>query len=519
MLALRVIQAGALASVLLVVPYVPFELDRFFIPKELALHLTACFAGLLLLPSARRLQPTRVDGFLLAFLAAGLLSALLASNGWNAARALALSTSGVTLFWCGRLLREKGLATPVLHALAVAVVVAAATALLQAYGLQTVFFTESRSPGGLLGNRNAIGHFAALGLPVVILTVLTASRSRTRLLGLIGIALVVAALVLTRSRAAWLGIGVVLVVVVASLVVLAVQHRAWKMLARFTLLVMVMGAGTAAALLLPNTLRWNSDAPYLETARGVTNYREGSGRGRLVQYQTSLQMALAHPLLGVGPGNWPVAYPGFARRNDPSMSTRDAGRTANPWPSSDVVALVSERGLASALLVLLAGIGLALGTGRALWQAVSLEASLQALTLLAVVAGTLTVGLFDAVLLLAWPTLFLSLAAGTLWDPGMAKPLAWPAWVQPLVLALLVAASGAATARSAGQIGAMYLYVGNGSSASLEQASRLDPGNYRLRLRLAQHRGDTGSRCTHARAARDLYPHAVAARRQAQRCR
>ena len=39
-------------------------------------------------------------------------------------------------------------------------------------------------------------------------------------------------------------------------------------------------AAAAAALLLPNTLDGRSDSPYLDSARDLVTYREGSGRGR-----------------------------------------------------------------------------------------------------------------------------------------------------------------------------------------------------------------------------------------------
>ena len=46
-LALRILQAGAIAVVLVVTTLNVFELDRFFVPKELVLHVTAVLAGLL----------------------------------------------------------------------------------------------------------------------------------------------------------------------------------------------------------------------------------------------------------------------------------------------------------------------------------------------------------------------------------------------------------------------------------------------------------------------------------------
>src|SRR5207253_11279862 len=48
-LALRVLQLGAIVVVLIATTYKPYELDRFFLPKELILHLTAVLAALLVL--------------------------------------------------------------------------------------------------------------------------------------------------------------------------------------------------------------------------------------------------------------------------------------------------------------------------------------------------------------------------------------------------------------------------------------------------------------------------------------
>ena len=79
---------------------------------------------------------------------------------------------------------------------------------------------------------------------------------------------------------------------------------------------------------------------------GVANYKEGSGRGRLIQWGNTLAMAAHHPLLGVGPGNWPVFYPKYRSTGDPSFDRDDIIPT-NPWPSSDWMAMASERGFAA----------------------------------------------------------------------------------------------------------------------------------------------------------------------------
>jgi hypothetical protein len=54
------------------------------------------------------------------------------------------------------------------------------------------------------------------------------------------------------------------------------------------------------------------------------------------------------------------------------------------------------------------------------------------------------------------------------------------------------------------QLTAMSMYDTRGS---LAQAARLDPGNYRVQLRLAR-TGNRAQRCAHGRAAHALFPHA-----------
>lgn len=107
--ALRVLQTGAVAVVLAVTTFFAFELDRFFVPKELVLHAAALLAGAFAL---RRIRRTRLDLFLLGFLLLSTASAVLAQNRWLGLRGLAISASGVVLFWIARSLREHGLARP-----------------------------------------------------------------------------------------------------------------------------------------------------------------------------------------------------------------------------------------------------------------------------------------------------------------------------------------------------------------------------------------------------------------------
>ena len=510
-LALRILQIGALAVVVAVAMLHAFELDRFFIPKELVLHLTALLAGLVLLSGMLRTRMTRIDLLLASYLLLGVVAALFATNPWLAIRAIAISVSGVVIFWIARALREAGLERALLGGLAVAVVLAAITCLLQTYGIDLTVFSENRAPGGTLGNRNFVAHIAAFGLPLVLLAALRARSGSAFLIASLGVMTVTASLVLTRSRAAWLAFAAMLLVFFVAVIVSPPVRRDGRTWRRLMAIVILAGCGVAAALLIPNTLRWRSDNPYLETVKRVADYQEGSGRGRLVQYEQSLRMAIRHPLLGVGPGNWSVEYPEHAARNDPSMSDSDGGMTTNPWPSSDWVAIVAERGLLAAALLALAFLSIAIAGFRQLTRARDAEEGLLAATLLGTLVGAVVTGLFDAVLLLAVPALIIWAALGALFVPVASTRR------MRVVLLVAIAITAIGAARSAAQLTAMQIYATRSDRASLTRAARIDPGNYRLRLRLAR-MGRRQQRCEHARAAHALFPSAHAARDVSRGC-
>ena len=372
---------------------------------------------------------------------------------------MAISVSGIAVFWTARALREAGLSRPLLGALALAVVLGCVTSLLQTYGVQTELFSVNRAPGGTLGNRNFIAHLAAFGLPVVLYCALHAWRAAGYLLWTMGAMLVAGTLVLTRSRAGWLAAAAVVLVVGASMLLSPPLRRHGRTWRRLTGILMLAGAGVAGSLLLPNTLRWRSDSPYLESVRELANYQEGSGRGRLVQYGRSMRMAMDHPILGVGPGHWAVEYPDYAAPGDQSLSRSQPGTTANPWPSSDWVAFVSERGIPAALLLALAFGAIALGGLRRVVRARDAEEGLAGAALLATVAATVIAGAFDAVLLLGLPALVVWASLGALWPDhaGYRPHPRWRGWVAATLLVLLALGAGAGAFLSSVELAAIGL--------------------------------------------------------------
>ena len=508
-LAAIVIQVAAFAVVLAALPYPLFELDRYTFPKELVLCLAALAATLLCLASARRLTVFVVDALLVAYLGLSTLSALFATNGWLAFRSLGVSLAGAALFWCARTVARAGRGDALLVGLAAAVVLGAVTGLAQAYGLvETNLASLSRAPGGTFGNRNFMAHLVTIGLPVLLYVALEA-RSRPRfVLAAIGVWLAAAALVLSRSRAAWLGAG-------ASGVFLVVEGlwlgRLWmeeRVQRRVIQLAAVVLASLALALVMPNRLNWRSDSPYLESLTGLANYKEGSGLGRLIQYGNTLEMAADHPVLGVGPGNWPVFYPHYMSPADPSFDADDMIPT-NPWPSSDWVAVAAERGFVALGLLTLVGLSIALGAWARVRHVTRQVPAFTDLTIVATLLAVTVVGAFDAVLVLPVPTLFAWVIIGTL--ASSARPIreiALTSRTRRAVLASVGLVGFLFVGRSAIQTVAMGVFTG-GDRGAMARAAALDPGSYRIRMLLARSWARAG-RCDRAvplaRDARDLFP-------------
>jgi O-antigen ligase len=521
-IALLAVGAGALACVLLVVPYRSFDLDRFFAPKELALHVAALVAGVMALISARRLALSRADLALVIWLVLSTISALLATNHWLAYRALTVTVSGATIFWSARRLANVGLRPALAHILALVVVIGAITALAQAYGMKMEFAALNRAPGGMFGNRNFMAHLTAAGIPLLLWCIASSRKNGAALFWTASLAVCAAALVLSRTRAAWLALAVS--AVPAAIIVLTGPAFLENSDARrrMTRAVLAVAGGVLFALVIPNTLDWRSDSPYLDSVRGVVDYRAGSGRGRLAQYANSAKMSAAHPLLGVGPGNWAVIYPKFAPANDPSLA-ETTGMAANPWPSSDWVAALSERGIA-AFLALVAFVVLLLGAAlKTRYDPTRTPAErLAAIAGGGVVLIAALEGVFDAVLLLPTPLIVVSAAAGALIAPGAERRVISATVGRKLLFgAAFTAFALLACFVGNRRIEAMRLYE-LGTSAAIESALSNDPGSYRIQMRAADYFA-TRNQCVKARAhaltARELFPYSPAPRHVLSQCK
>lgn len=513
--------AGAMIVVLAAFPFKEFDLDRFFVPKELVLAITTVSVAVALIETSRHVGLAKLDALLIAWLLLNVASAAFATNMWLAARALGVTAGGLATFWCARTLACTAAGRWIVAGLAGATVLASATALAQAYGWEPEIVSINRAPGGTLGNRNFVAHLAAIGVPALVYLTLRSARWYGSVLPAAALAVNAAALVMSRTRAAWLA----LIVAGGVLLLAALWRRSivftGPVRARALVGILCVAAGAAGAMVLPNQLNWRSDSPYLETATGVVNFKEGSGRGRLIQYRNSVTLALRNPLLGVGPGNWPVEYPAVASRRDPSLD--NSGMTANPWPSSDWVAYLSERGIPAFAVLVATFLLIGIGALHRIERATTTQGALRALALMGTVLIIAIVGAFDAVLLLGAPALIAWALLGALMAPVTTRWTFHPGeGARRAGLIVVLTLATLFVVRGISQALAMAVYAEAPERVASRRAADIDPGSYRLRIRAAQSyasRGQCRNAVRHAEAARELFPNASAPKAILRRCR
>jgi O-antigen ligase len=500
---------GAFAVVLASVQSVVFDLDRYLVPKALVFHLTALALLALGFPSLRSPRWGLSEWLVIAFVAWSAVSSAFAENRWLALEGWGIGLSSIILLLATRDLGQRH-RWPVLGGVVAAATLGAALGVAQAYGLEWEWLAESRPPGATFGNRNFLAHLSVLALAPLAIVSIRVRRKGWLAPALLGIVILAAAVVLTRSRAAWLG-GMGGVASAGLTLLLAGRADARPPRRRVVAVGLALAIASATAILLPNRLQWTSDSPYAQTLARLADYTGGSGRGRIIQYKNSLELAKESPLFGVGPGNWFVHYPRVTSDGDPSYARQETIPT-NPWPSSDWVAFLTERGVLGALLLLAAG---AVAVGRVLARARLGEAddTFAAAALVGLLTTAVVTGTFDAVLLLAAPSYLVWSVMGLLL-PEPRRAIAWSPTRRTSMLvkraagfALVIVVLEAAT-----HTVAIASTSESRNRQTLQRAARLAPGEHRLQLLLAPRD------CEAALNAAELMPHHERAQALARRC-
>lgn len=401
---------GVSVTLLACVPGSPYAPEQFAFPKDLVLTLTgsACAAALLFHSTPPRFSAPEAL-FVVVLLWGAIIGPFTAINPYQVWPILGLLSAGLLIAISARhFVALDGRRIPY-GAIGVALTILVTLVLMEAYGVVPFFSEYGRRPGATLGNRNLVARVVCLTLPLMWRSTVASRTTRERLttgLQLTGVTIV---MTLSRSRGVWLVAALLMIAIPAGWWALHRSRRARSgriVIARWMLPCIL---GIAVAFVIPNRMQWGRAAFYW-TARRVIDVNSGSGRGRILQVQTTRGIIHASPL-GVGPGNWSVVYPSYAESGDPSISSFDIYPVQHV-ARNDALRFVAEFGWAPAAIAMLALVSLVTSALRSI-RRTQLRRRDAGLFVVAMVGAAGAIGVVDPVIQLA-PTLgLIALLLGT----------------------------------------------------------------------------------------------------------
>ena len=319
------LEAGVPALIVLTAFFYSPQLSDYRIGKLAALHLMAGLLGGLWLVRAGiqgRLLLERVPLYrpLLAYLGLSLVSLALAFNKIQGAEVLL--TQAWLLLLCLLAMhhfRDPAAAYSTLWTIAMSGLVVALLGLLQYHGLQLIPLPTiyGNLPVSTLGNPNFVAHYLELLIPLILALLAVRRRPWEQTLLWVALILTMAHLLVAASRAGWLALAV------------GLTFWFWPRLAfaRRRLHQLLVGALAALLLSAPLGLVLDSapsgDGQTLNRSlsqlaqstwdRALSSFDLGniSVAQRLIIWGDTIALISAHPLLGVGPGNFELFLPAY----------------------------------------------------------------------------------------------------------------------------------------------------------------------------------------------------------------
>jgi O-antigen ligase/Flp pilus assembly protein TadD len=301
-----------------------------FLPLKWTTAAAGVAAGLALL----LLQGAPVARPRLLWAWAGLLAALAVSS--------VLGVGGVTswigypgrslgvvtwLVFAGAFLLGASIADPrarerVVLATSAASILVSGYALLQEAGVDPVEWSEGLDVSrtrSTVGNAAFLGAYLAMVVPLAGRLALAPASRRVRVVHAAAAVLGLWALLTTETRGAWLG------TLAGGVLVVALEYRRLRAVLRRSLL--ALGAALVAVLLLVTV------SPFAARARSIADPGSLTGRGRLTQWERTLDLVADRPVLGWGPETYAFTFPRFID----AEFERTVGRAVVPDRAHNVV--------------------------------------------------------------------------------------------------------------------------------------------------------------------------------------
>jgi hypothetical protein len=224
-------------------------------------------------------------------------------------------------------------------------------------------------------------------------------------------------------------------------------------------------------------------------------------------------MIADHPILGVGPGNWRVAYLNYATPGDPNIEPGYI--PVRRYPQGEWIGIAAERGIPSLILVFLFGGILAWRWLRAIAREPSHRKVAYAYVGLLTSVAIVIIGLLDPVMMTPTAGFIVPVLLGACAAPFARTQLWTPTpHVRRCLISTTIVVGAFLASFPARELWAAMIYGRNPTVDAFERAARIAPGDYRVHFLAAVslvESGDCAGAGPHIEAARRLYPMAQAA--------
>ncbi|MCX6266263.1 MAG: O-antigen ligase family protein [Bacteroidetes bacterium] len=240
---------------------------------------------------------------------------------------------------------------------------------------------------GLMGNKNEYASYLLLLLPFTLYAAVF-GKAGWRKMAMASTAFLFIMLILVETRAAWLGIFMAGCTVMAIVLII---YKKLGISSRQVKIAMIV-VSSVVVLVAAGVVEGGkfTHSKYLEKLGSILRPEAGNNHFRLNTWKITAEMAMDHPVAGVGAGNWQIVIPEYFSRV--GFKDKDVNWIS---PHNDYLWILSEKGF----------IGLALYLGMILaaaWLLIRIFRSQadktvkwQALFLCAGLTAYLTVAFFD----------------------------------------------------------------------------------------------------------------------------